>query len=165
MSKRTIRSNERVLADRLRREAEASRPAFSEELHERICLVIERGDAPSPLKMPSSPPEIPSRPKRRLWLTVAATLLLAGTSLLAWQLSNSNTPGPVTAIDDGSIAMISQDLDGFSEMTDNTMAGALLVDSALTTEGWAYLDHDARMATGLVLNQLPLDTLASSVEP
>ena len=159
MSKRTIRGNERVLADRLRREAEASRPAFSEELHERICLVTNQGDAPSRSETASPRPEIPSpRPDRRLWLTAAATLLLAGASLLAWQLninsdtqvSNPNTPAPVTPNDDGPM---DQDLAGFSEITDSTAAGALLVDSILTTEGWAYLDHDARVATELVLNQ------------
>ena len=166
MSKRTIRGNERVLADRLRREAEASRPAFSEELHERICLVTNQGDAPSRSETASPRPEIPSpRPDRRLWLTAAATLLLAGASLLAWQLNNPNPSVPLTPIDNGPIAGVSQDLDGFGEITDSTAAGALLVDSALTTEGWAYLDHDARVATELVLNQLSLDTLVSNVEP
>jgi hypothetical protein len=166
MSKRTIRSNKVALADRLRREAEASRPAFSEELYERICLVVKLDDGLSPPETASPRSETASpRPNRRLWLSVAATLLLAGTSLLAWQLNNPNTPVTLPPIDNNSIASIPQDLDGISEITDNTAAGALLVDSALTTEGWAYLDHDARVATELILNQLPLDALASSVEP
>ena len=169
MDSRKYARGEGALAERLRREAVASRPAFSEELYQRICLVIEQDDPPSP------PREQPSRSGGRVWMALAATLLLAGTVLLAWRLNSPEIAPPQVAqpkitqpensANDTSLALMSQELDGLSDVTQRTADGALRMDSALTTEGWAYLDHDARLATELVLDQLPLDMLASSEDP
>jgi len=158
MDKNKYTTDERGLAERLRREAEADRPAFSEELHQRICLMVEQSDVPSP-------PKKASPTGRRVWVAIAATIVLAGTVLLAWR-----PPGPeVVEIDnteeDATLAAVSEELEGLTDVTQLTTDGALRMDLALTTEGWADLDHDARLATELVLNQLPLDMLASSEEP
>ncbi len=164
MDKIKYAAGERGLAERLRREAEASHPAFSEELHQRICLVVEQGDLPSPPRERTSPIG------RRLWTSVAATLLLVGSVLLGWQLKNLEVaqpemPQPEGVENDTSLAMVSAELGGLSDVTNRTTDGALRMDSALTTKGWAHLDHDARLATELVLNQFPLDMLVSNSEP
>jgi len=152
-------SGERDLAERLRREAEASRPDFSEELHRRICLVIEQGDAPSP-RPEKRAPGFP-----RMWATVAATLLVAGAVLLAWQSYNPQVVDPGTTVEETSPEAVAEELAELSTVTQDTVEGALQVDSHLAAEGWAHLDHDAQVATELILDQLPLDMLASSKEP
>ena len=42
-----------------------------------------------------------------------------------------------------------------AEMTDRTTQRVGTLDSILTTEQWAHLDHDARVVTELLIDQLP----------
>ncbi len=146
---------ERGLADRLQAEAKATRPAFSDALHDRIC---------QSLKPQATPPARRASGRRsvhaRLSAAVVATLLV-GAGLVASWLGKS--PGPGLPPDAGGIASIdlqetAADPDMITAPTGEVAERlALMVDEALTTSQWAYLDHDARVAVRLLLDQLPFD--------
>ncbi len=146
---------ERRLADRLRGEARATRPEFSDALHARIC---------QSLKPQATPParRAAGWRSKRTWLSAAvATTVLVGAAILASWLGRS--PGPGIPHEPGGFANIdlqetSADPDMITAPTGEVAERlALMVDEALTTGQWAYLDHDARVAVGLLLDQLPFD--------
>lgn len=167
--------DERRLAERLRSEAEAQRPAFSEELHRRIV------DAVAPRNV---------RPRttggRRTWLAVAlvAGVVIAATVAVSRYLDRETPEGPVpreTAVAPREKLPSPEPppqpklpppqrklpppqpveqprldpLDAVAGGTAETVGN--LVDATLTKSQWAYLDHDARLAADLMLAQLPLD--------
>jgi len=91
-------NREQQLIDRLRREATASRPAFSEQLHRRICAAIEQASA-----QPAAPRahQGSSSLGRRLLFSAAAAaaaciLLLGVATILHW-----NRPSPTPGAEDG----------------------------------------------------------------
>jgi len=141
---------EKVLAGRLRHEAESSRPEFSESLHARICQAVQLGEA--------SPRHAATRSRRPLAYACAAVACLVVTLVITWQLGGRHTPEP--------------DLDG---ATPERLAGLWAVDKsaedssegnpALPPQDWAYLGHDARVVTQLLIDQLPLNTLPSNGDP
>lgn len=154
---------EKRLADRLKREASATRPAFSENLHARICQALQRCEAPASLR-----PKRRRLPRRWVLVAVAATLLVSA-CLAAWRLFRP--PGPAWRPIDTDIVVVdvpdpAGDPD-VSPVVDPEMitgpAGdaaeqvVMLVDSTLSTGQWAYLDHDARVAVELLVGQLPFD--------
>ena len=164
MVERIPPEEEKTLADRLRREAQATCPAFSERLHAQIVRAVrERGGAQS------LPPGKSSW--QRSWaIAVAAAACLAITSLAAWRLAvwEAPIPDPVegTALVPSTPDDLAPALDALVEMPDGTAQGlGSAIDSALADQRWAYLDHDARVAAGLLLDQLPLDMLAANDEP
>ena len=160
-----IRPDEKkAVADRLKREASSSRPAFSESLHARICRAVESGK---------------SRPARRFkwpafrWpiaAAVVAAACAAGVWLIAPYLNRTPTlePSPVHVAD--SVPETPETPDPLVELRnvglgiDRTAMVSLSVDEELTTQGWAYLDHDAHLAAGLVIDQLPFE-IVSAGEP
>ena len=91
MRHRTPTDDQDRLADRLRRDAQVTRPEFSQELHERIRQVVQQDDM-SPVR----------RSSRAHWqqylapLTVAAALLLA-VSFTAWWFGQRANDGPAGA--------------------------------------------------------------------
>lgn len=151
--------DEKALADCLKREAEASRPAFSEGLHARIRQEVAHGELHS-WRRPAA------RPLGRRWISaaVAATCVVSASlvawQLVAWHLSTRSVPEPgppeVTAL----VSEPADPLAGLSaiaDVTDRAEHVGMLVYSSLTTQQWAYLDHDARIATRMLIDQWPLE--------
>jgi len=178
---------ERRLAEYLRHEAEAERPAFSEALHRRIVAAL-----PAPEAAPR--PGNTRRPGPRLWLAaaVAAGVAVAAV-LLVSQVLDRDMPGPPAP--DGTAVLprgetppedtprekapdenpgretvpfpgphdepqgeTNGELDPLGAVAGGTAANVdRLVDATLARSKWAYLDHDARLAANLMLAQIPLD--------
>jgi hypothetical protein len=162
MFERMSPDEERALAERLKGEAQASRPAFSEDLHARICGAVRAGQAG------------PDRPRdalagRARWAYVAlAAACLVGAAALAWRLTTpavSPANAPDTAKLPAGPSSPPTDLETLTGIPDRTAehVGAL-VESTLANQQWAYLDHDARLAADMLLDQFPLE-IASAGQP
>jgi len=164
MVEQVFPDDNQVLADRLKHEAEASRPAFSEALHGRIVEAIRQCE--------SQPPSAAARSwwRQPRLLAVAAAVCLAITSLAVWRLAVRSGPGPEPTDETAEVPPVPDDpvpaLDALVETPDGTArrVGAIL-DGELTDRRWAYLDQDARLAAELLMDQLPLDLLASNEDP
>jgi len=146
---------EKVLAGRLKQEAETLRPEFSESLHARICGALQSSEA--------SPQRPATRSRRRIAYACAAVACLVVALVVAWQLAVPHTPEADPG-DATPIAQTSEQLGvlyALSGSADPATAG----DSALPSQDWAYLGHDARVVTQLLIDQLPLNTLASNGDP
>lgn len=166
------RDEQRRLARRLEHEARATRPAFSEVLHARICRALEE-EGPARAR-PAGEPR-----KLARWLPVAvAATLLVGAALVGSWWSRSARPGttpvvqsprpaapsvaPAVAVADASDAVA--DPDTITRPTGQVAEHfGLLVDEAISEGQWAYLDHDVGVAVRLLMNQVPLD--AASIAP
>jgi len=178
MNEDILRTDEAALAEALKREAQATRPLFSEELHARICAAVRQCSVPSQAcrpeigsgvevegsvlagtKIATVPPTPSSRIVRARWVAyaaLAATLLVAGlVTVVTWQ------PGA------GPVEMVQQppgtdtrarpdDVAVFGEFTEEALRH---VDSLVAvdpgTRFWGPLDHDVRLAAGLLLDQVP----------
>ncbi len=159
-----------LLHTRLTAEAEAERPEFSEPLHERIMRSVR--EAPRP----ASRRAVRRRAAFRLW--AAGSAAAVAVTLAVWVYSNADRnaaverpspprPGPVspapevpptpdtTSEEEASLAVVATPrADQLTALVDDTFAGSQ----------WAYLDHDARLAAGMVLDHIPFG-LSSSEEP
>jgi hypothetical protein len=193
MAKRIATEEEQRLAERLRREAQAARPVFSEQLHARICRAVQQYDAgvrvqgaapahpglPETAESPAVNPEASTAPQRahgvrhlRIlprrwwqrfgWLRVAvAAALLLSVPLAAWWLHRS----PGLGVGPGEIGRAPLEVPEAvpdPDMITGPVARTaehlrLLVDPTASAGQWAYLDHDARVAYQLLMDQLPLD--------
>jgi hypothetical protein len=152
MVNRLTPDDDNILADRLKREAAASRPAFSESLHARICRAIEQ----SKLQTARRPAAVQWR---WAYAAIAATLLV-GVSLVAWRLSNAPGTGPPPPVEDfvqDDSARPLRELPRLDQVDHTVTQVGSLVDSTLTAGQWAYLDHDARLAAELLIDQFPFD--------
>ena len=175
MVKRISSDDEKRLADQLKREAEASRPAFSEVLHTRICQAVRRCEAPT-----SRDPSALRWQRGWVYVAIAASGLLCA-SLVVWHAIHSpvHEPGPTKVATPPDPAPQPPpepapqptpdplaDLDALVDLTRQApeRVGAT-VESTLLAGQWAYLDHDARLAAEVLIGQLPLDMLASANEP
>ncbi|MBN2475442.1 MAG: hypothetical protein JXB62_12595 [Pirellulales bacterium] len=162
MAKPILPDDERALARRLKREAAASRPAFSEPLHARICQAVG-----------SRRPSVVRRPQPRTWqsglaLAATAAVCLAGAWWIASQWNRPPAPTPkrrnVAAVPEPGDPL--RELDQLVEMPNVTAENVgTAVQAALNTRRWAYLDQDAQVAARLLMDKLPLDLLASNHEP
>jgi len=166
---------ERKLAARLRSEAQADRPDFSEERHARWLA-----------SLPPCQADKVVRPHfldfARFWrvTALAASLLLGGTFLF-WSLmsrpeapsaggqplavSPKPAPSPPVAVapaeDDHRM-----DLLEWAVLADRTTEELGLAFGARLAEGqWAYLDHDARLVASALLDQLPIDPTSWDTVP
>jgi len=146
---------EKVLAGRLRQEAETSRPEFSESLHVRICGALQSGKA--------SPQRPATRSRRRIACACAAVACLVVALVAAWQLAGPHVP----ETDPGNATPIAQTPEQLGELyaLSGPSDAGTLGDPALPSQDWAYLGHDARVVTQLLIEQLPLNTLASNGDP
>jgi len=165
--------DERRLAERLRREAEQQQPAFSEALHRRIVEAL-----PSRETMPR--PGGARRPAPRLWLAAALVASIAVAAVLVVsRVLDHPAPGPPTPDETAAVpkqhtprermprekapspepdAGEQGELDPLGAVAGGTPANVdRLVDATLARSKWAYLDHDARLAANLMLDQIPLD--------
>lgn len=163
-----------ALADRLRQEAGQARPAFSESLHARICRSVEEAD----MAEPSRPTARPRLVRVGLAAAVAATLAVGVFSIIGQGIApNPVTPNPGSLVNNGATSNGTTDYDivepepdeAFQAPTDVPVNAVvdlgLLVDSTLTNQRWAYLDHDARLAATLLLDQLPGSIAWPAEEP
>ncbi len=162
MNKRISRGDEKALADRLNREAAASRVAFSEDLHARICGALRQSETPAA--------QLPAAATWRRWVPAAvAATVVVGASLLAWQLVGNPQPEPVHTDVTASLPEPPDLLPALDEvirgMTERPAERVgMMVDSTLGSGQWAYLDHDARLAVVLLTDPLPFE-IASIGEP
>ena len=141
------------LADALRREAQTTRPAFSESVHARIHQAVNA-------ERTIVAPHRTAMPWRRHWtsLVVAAAALLLAVSLTAWWLSRPSQFEPELTRTTTS----EPDLTEFASIT-GLAAEQLgqLVDSTLMQQQWGYLDHDVQLAAQLFMGLLPVGPATS----
>jgi hypothetical protein len=160
---------EEFLAERLRQEAKASRPEFSERLHGRLCRAVQECDVRhvAALRRRMAPLWV----GRRAVAAAAAVVLLATAVVFGpstgrhrpTQPPHENGAEPVTAIDPS--AGMGRVSDLASQATENL---DILMDSAIEAQRWAQLDHDAQVVIQTLADRLPFDvptTLAFSETP
>ena len=163
---------EQVLADRLRREAAACRPEFSETLHRQLCRTVRRCDATQSVADPiSASPRL-----LRYWIptTIAAAGVLIAT-VVAWQtLRDDRTTNRVMnpSLADAGVA-VGPPTTAAPTPTELEMVGDLaartteqigiLVESTVTQRHWAFLDQNARLALEALNDRVPLGAVASLV--
>lgn len=149
------------VADRLRHEAKETRPAFSESLHVRICRAVEQSEMAEPPRTAAAP----RLGRAGIVGAVAATLAVA-VLYLVWQGNPTSGPVPKPSDMAGSggqedvMVELERGPDGKLQSPTDVPGNlaveiGLLVDSTLTNQRWAYLDHDAQLATRMLLDQLP----------
>jgi len=158
------RSNddEKALADRLRQEAQETRPAFSESLHSRICRAVEHCEIH---KRPRSAIELFRN--RWVYMAVAATLLV-GALFVARRLSlpGGSTPEKNNvAVEEKTEADPDTDAETPTDVPLDAVDIGMLVDSTFSRPRWAYLDHDAQLVARMLIDQLPLDMTSPIDEP
>jgi len=153
-------ATDRDLVDRLRADAEAARPEFSAELHDRICARLDTTERSDVLDAPPDT-RVARWWARRAWWSMAALLTIATTIVIVWSnrapdvtKSTSLTPDPLAGLE--TLASASGDA-----VTDIGAAVA----SVLAFDPWEDLEHDARVAADLLLDQLPLGLLESRDSP
>lgn len=155
---------EKQLAERLKAEAQADRPAFSEALHDRIVRSVEEARV-------QPRPRPPTKWLGQPWLSVAiAGTLLIGGLVVAWQIRQRAQSVPVPS--PGNLLVEhdsepepelpgegpSEDVNPLEALAERTPEDvAPIVDSALTDPQWAYLDHDMKLAANLLMDQLPFE--------
>ncbi len=164
MSRRDSSRATKILADRLRAEAARSRPAFSEALHARICRAVRQYR--------------PAARRRRVpgWaLAAVAAAASLGAAIFFWhlaprsdgpdvpsssRLADRSDPGAGRFADSFDFEVDAYTVTGLAASMPNQIDA--LVDSAVTAQQWAYLDHDAQLTVKMLADRLPFD-LASSL--
>ena len=178
MVKQMSSNSETALADRLKREAEATRPEFSEALHERICRAILSADHVAQSgPRPGLPREASTSGRLPTYTAVAVAVALSLT-LIVWQAVHQ--PGPTftpTLIVKPTMPAPNPEpgppieppeypLESLHALVDfaNDVPGRVdaTVDSTLLGGQLAQLDHDVRLAASLLTGPLPLEMLASA---
>lgn len=152
MPKRSSYRDEYKLARRLRREAMKSRPEFSPELHVRLWHTLGR-DA---IQRGSLPRRSAASRRAPYWalaavVTMAASVLCA--TVIGWRPRDVDLRPQAAA---GGAAETQVDLvAGLADHVSDRVGG--LVDFAVTSRRWAYLDHDAQVALELLRHSVPTD--------
>ena len=171
---------EQVLADRLRREAAAGRPEFSETLHQQLCCAIRRCEATKPAAAPNL---VSGRLLRHGVVAAIAALVVLAVSVTAWRaIKDDHAPGsavnpslarpggpvrplPAPAPEGAQVAADAPvDLDIVSDLADHDPEEiGTWVKSTVTQQYWGYLDQKSKLALEAVNNRVPLDAVASLV--
>ncbi|MHC4399951.1 MAG: hypothetical protein ACYTG0_09750 [Planctomycetota bacterium] len=157
MNKRISTEDEKQLAERLRRDARGAKPDFSEGLHSRICQAVRQSEPPKSRRTQWF------AWRRRRWLMAVAAALVISATLAAWWLSRP--PLPIEGRDESKVAVDDTptpvDDPPVPVVDPGLITGAeelwASVDTTLSAGQWAYLDHDARLAAEMLLDQLPFD--------
>ncbi len=153
---------------RLVAEATADRPTFSQALHDRIMQSVRE-----------APPRTASGLVRRrlafrLWIAGSATVAAVILLLAAWLARNVDPdaravrPEPARPRH-GAPADPATDPPDADETPLAVVAApaadqfAALVDATVTGSQWAYLDHDAQLAAGLVLDHIPFSSPTTDI--
>jgi hypothetical protein len=160
MSKRKLSTEERMLEERLRGEANELRPSFSESLHRRIMCAVREHHAAM-----AGPHDraVMARPWRRGLAAVLAAACLLGVAAVGWQLYRSAQRQGVP-VDPPQIAGPSiEDLRVIDEWTDRAATG---IDGLMATAAFKpqadQLKHDAKLVADKLLDPLPLDVKLAS---
>ncbi len=155
MSKRVSSEQEQLLAERLRREAIESRPAFSESLHRRIFSAVRQRQAAE--TSGAAAPTVLRRWPRVLAAALAAACLLCAVAV-GWRLMvNASRQSRLEKM--AQVAGPSIDrLPSIGELTDHAVARLdhLTVSAALEPQT-APLKHDAMAVAGVFLDRLPVN--------
>lgn len=153
---------EERLAARLRREADAARPAFSESLHARFLAAADRSE-------PAAHPP-PARPFASRIATYFGAVACAAAILVAAVLWGPGLVAPPA--DDGATALVKPSPDpiaglgALAALGDETASDVgEFVNSTLARTKWAYLDRDAETAARMLADRLPLKMLVSKDDP
>ena len=151
MSSRYSLPKENEWSCRMRQEALASRPEFSEQLHVRLWHALEQ-DA---IQRVLSHRRLAATRRASYWLagvaTLAASVLCA--TVIGWRPRDVDLRPQAAA---GGAAETHVDIvAGLANDVSDRMS--LLVDYAVTSRKWAYLDHDAQVALELLREQFPGD--------
>jgi len=135
---------DRAIVERLRAEARQSRPAFSEDLHQRLRAAV------LPATVRGRPPVFYRRSLAWAMASLAVVVCVALGSYRVIQLHRSARQKAQTAAAIAALANlpISADL-GVREADQ-------LASEMLTWEPWAGLDHDARLAATALVQCFPL---------
>lgn len=163
---------EQALADRLRREAAACRPEFSETLHRQLCRTVRRCEATQSVADPIS------ASPRLLRYGVPAAIAAAGVliaTVVVWQtIRDDRTADRVMnpSLADAGVA-VGPPTTAAPTPTELEMVGDLaartteqigiLVESTVTQRHWAFLDQNAKLALEALNDRVPLDAVASLV--
>jgi hypothetical protein len=154
----SYRSEEQVLEKRLRGEALASRPEFSQALHDRLCAAV----CDSAVRRVS----VVQSAGRGRWLVrgvamaaaVAAVLL---TSIVVWRGQADREDQRLAVLPENSSGSIEETLvswRGMAAFADSAVEGLDgFVDSEVDMDGWANLDDDACLAMKTLADDLPFD--------
>lgn len=131
--------DDRRAIDRLRKEAQRSRPAFSENLHHRLRAAVLPLAARSPVQA-----------RRPVWAlaAVAGLLVCAAASWYGWSRVERRAAARASMVAAWASLPDSAEL-GVREMD-------RLADSLVTFQPWTDLDHDARLAASAVAECFPL---------
>ncbi len=138
-------------------EAAADRPEFSQALHDRIMQSVRQ----------AAPPTLRHTAGRRwtIRLAVAGSAAAVAVLLAVWlvrsRLDNADVahqtplqPPKSTPVEEETpLPVVTPEPERLASLVDATFAGSQ----------WAYLDHDAQLATGMVLSQIPLTFSAADV--
>ena len=155
MSKQIPSTEEQALAERLRREAMESRPAFSESLHERIACALRQGHAEVVEVATNHGFEMAKRRARLAIALTAAGVLCA--MIIGWQLVDRvQRQGPIEdpqemagpSIDD--LRVIDQWADQAAIGLDGLVATATMKPQA------EELKRDAKVVADAFLKPLPV---------
>lgn len=158
MKRDILPPDEQVLGARLRREAEAARPAFSAQLHARICQAIQEADSPHPVGHRTQ-----TAWRWTAWAAIAATVATAlSLSLLGsrWRQPGAPPPGQLQATARPTSEPVSQPngLGLLSEAANQAFQEvALLAEADPGNQLWAQLDRDAGVVAELLLDQVPIE--------
>ena len=155
MSERVPSAEERLLEKRLRCEATASRPAFSEALYQRIVGAIHQRRT-TEISV-ASRAAVAVRRGRGLAAVLAAACLL-GAAAIVWQSHEiAGPPGPVASTLPVATASLA-DLPSIGDLTDEVAVGLDGWSSSVElTPQAAHLEHDACLAADSLLERLPID--------
>ena len=155
MFKRVPSTEERLLAEQLRREAMESRPWFSESLHRRILGAVKHHRAAT-----ANLAGVPTVSRR--WPRVLAAVLTAACLLCAvaigWRLmKNPAQQEPAQGTPQVAGPSIN-DLPSIGDLTDHTVDrfDRLTISAALEPQT-THLKHDARAVAGIFLDRLPVN--------
>ena len=155
MSKQVPSKEEQLLAERLRREAMESRPAFCESLHRRILTAVKQHRA-AMADLATERTASRRRP-RLLTATLAAACLLCAVAI-GWQLVR-NAAQQKTAPGTSQFAGPSiNELPSINDLTDRTV-GRLdhLSVSAAFEPQTTHLKHDVSAVASVFLDRLPVN--------
>jgi hypothetical protein len=173
MSKTPFRHEEQSLADRLRREASADRPEFSEGLHRRMCAAMEM----HPAEAAALVQRADRRRRFRLVSAAAAAAALVVAMLVTWQTffvgrgiePVAKVPVPTAAPDresaPGSRAGVppdDRDLAAIGELAEEASQQiVVLMEQTAEWPQFARLDYGATRAFRELSDRVPLDALVA----
>lgn len=157
MNRSASSSSRDLLAGRLRDEAMAARPEFSEELHARCREAVEQSESHCPA------PALRTGAGRRAWRMAAAACAIAATVLVvlavrqSWHPQQSDVPG-VEATIDVAAEEIPDPSAAVAEIGSAAVEDLLAVVDVQAESGpWADLNHDAKVAIQTLADHVPVD--------